>query len=420
MGKLTIVKNTGGLGRTNPNEDNWSALCMNGITVSGGAQLNTVYELNNIADAEVLGLDKAYDLANKVLVWHRIRMFFVLAPGAKLFIMLVSQATTLTQMADKTTANGLAKLLRDPKAAGKIKQAAIARNPASGYAPVSGTTCFDGDVLTDTSGTYSGALVKAQQLAEEEEGLHRPLVLFVEGRGFNGTVASALSLHSLAYNQVATIIAQDADVAALDALFAEYAAVEVLLGLAARRAVNECVGYVADGNIQNQADGIFVKPALSNNSLLSAISEADRDILDSKGFIIPQVYAGYAGVYLNDSYTCVELADDFFSIENNRVMNKAIRLAYLALVPEINKSILVDADSGNISLGDCKYFESLANLALDNMLRAQEISSYATFVNPDQNILAESELVVNLEIVPTGTARKIKAKIGFKNPFNGN
>ncbi len=419
MGKLTIIKNNGGLGRQNPSEDNWSGICMNGIAVTGGAQLNTVYELNNLGNAEALGLTKKYDITNKILVWHRLREFYRLAPGAKLFIMLVSQATTLTQMADKTTANGLVKLLRDPKPAGKIMQAYIARNPATGYTPTDGATCFDGDVLTDTSGVLSGALVKAQQLAEEEETLHRPVHIIVEGRGFNGTIAAALSLHILTFNQVSTTIAQDADVAVKDALFAKYAAGETLLGMVARRAVNECVGYVADGNIQNQADGIFVRPAISSGTLLSAISEADRDVLNTKGFIIPQVYSGYAGVYFNDSFTCVELADDYFSIENNRTINKAIRLAYIALVPQINKTVLVDPDTGNLSLGECKFFESLANNALDVMLRAQEISGYDTFVDPAQNILSESELVVDLEIVPTGVARKLKARIGFKNPFNG-
>lgn len=418
MARIEIIKGNGGLGRQAPSEDNWSGLVMNGIAVSGGAQLNAVYELNHINDAEVLGLTRAYDISEKVLVWHRIERFFRLAPDAKLFIMLVSQATTLTQMADKTTANGLAKLLRDPKAAGKIKQAAIARNPATGYIPANGNTSFDGDVLTDTAGVYSGAIVKLQQLAEEEEELFRPAVLMVEGRGYNGTTGDAVNLHTLTYGQVATTIAQDADVAAIDTLFANYASVETLLALTARRAVNECVGYVADGNIQDEADGVFVRPAISSGTLLSALPQSDRDTLDAKGYILPVIYSGYAGVYLNDSYTCIALTDDYFSIENNRTMNKAIRLAYLALVPQINKTVLVDGETGKLTVGECKYFESLANAALDTMLRAQEISAYDTFCDPEQNILSTSELQLALELVPTGVARKIKARIRFKNPFS--
>lgn len=418
MGKITITRNTGGLGRQNPSEDHWSGLVMNGVAVTGGAQLNTVYELNNLGAAEALGLTEQYDISNKVLVWHRIREFFRLAPGAKLFIMLVSQATTLTAMADKTSANGLAKLLRSPEAKGKIKQAAIARNPATGYTPASGGTSLDGDVLTESSGVFSGAIVKAQQLAEEEETLHRPVTLLVEGRGYNGTASAATDLHTVGCNLVATTIAQDADVAALDALFANYASVECLLGMAARRAVNECVGYVGDGNLQSQADGIFIKPAISSGALLASVSEADRDTLDGKGYILPQIYAGYAGVYFNDSYTCTELADDFCYIEHNRTIQKAIRAVYQNLVPEINKPVLVNPDNGQLELGVVKYFESLGTQALDTLARAQEVSGFEVYVDPAQNILATSEVVVDIAVVPTGTARKIKARIGFKNPFN--
>ena len=424
MGSITITKTNGNLGRQQPSEDAISALCMNGVAVSGNAALNTVYELNNVSDAEALGLTEAYDLANKVLVWHRIRNFFLRSPNGKLFIMLVSQATTLTQMADKTTANGLAKLLRDPKCAGLVRQAAIARNPASGYTPTSGASGLDGDVLTVTAGppdTYSGAIIKAQALAEEEETLHRPVMIFVEGRGFNGTTAAAADLHLLNCPQVAVTIAQDYDVAALDALFNGYAGVEDALGMAARRAVNESIGWVADGNLQDMAAGIYVTPALSSHQLLSAYTDVpngDFDTLEEKAYIFPKLYTQVAGVYFNSHNTCVALTNDYSNIQNNRTIQKAIRIAYKTLVPDINRTIPVDATTGKMTAAICKYFEEKVNISTSDMVKAVECSAVDCFVNPNQNVISTSKVTVKVSVTPTGTAEAIDAYIGFVNPFN--
>lgn len=419
---LNIIKTNGNLGRQAPNEDGYSALCMNGVAVSGKAALNTVYELNNLNDAEALGLDRAYDIANAVLVWHRIREFFRLAPNGKLFIMLVGQSVTLTQMALKTTVNGLAKLLRDPKCAGLVRQAAIARNPASGYSPVDGDSSLDGDVLTVAAGpVYSGAIINAQALAAEEETLKRPVTIFVEGRGFNGTTGDAIDLHLLNAGQVATTIAQDADVAALNALFANYASVECLLGMAARRAVNESVGWIADGNLQSQADGIFVRPALSSGSLLSTYSDVpngDFDTLDDKGYIFPKTETGYPGVFFNKGFTCVAETNDYSRIELNRTMQKAIRITRVTLVPEINRTIPVNATTGKMTPGICQYFEEKVENALDVMLQNGEVSGKSAYVDPNQNVISTSNVVVRISITPTGTAETITAYIGFNNPFN--
>jgi hypothetical protein len=45
-----------------------------------------------------------------------------------------------------------------------------------------------------------------------------------------------------------------------------------------------------------------------------------------------------------------------------------------------------------------------------------EISGVSAFVDPNQDILATSVLVVDLRIVPTGTNRFIKVKLGLFNP----
>jgi hypothetical protein len=327
--------------------------------------------------------------------------------------------SALTQMADKTFANGLAKLVRDPLCAGKVRQAAIARNPAAGYIPIDGDTSLDGDVLTVNNGIYSGALINAQALASEEETLHRPLIIFVEGRGFNGTTAAADNLRKLNCPQVGgAVIVQDRTVAQADPLFANYAAAETVLGLASRRAVNESIAWVADGNIQDRLQGIFTVPGISSGSALSDYTAGDLATLNGKGYIIPVVYTDYEGVYVFDSPTCIVDSDDYATVELNRTIQKAIRIAYKTLVPDINRAIPVDTQTGRMTPSICKYFEAKVDTALDIMLQNQECSAVSSYVDPNQNVISTGKVYVHVTITPTGTAREINVFIGFNNPFN--
>lgn len=411
MGQVVITRTTGGLGRRAQTEDQYSGLVMSVKTAPSGLALGTVAELDSLKDAEDLGITAAYDTADVVLAHYHISEFFRMNPNGKLFILLGDQDTeTLAVMADK--ANDFAKkLLRSPEADGKIRQVAIARNPAAAYTP----TITDG-----LDADSHAAIPKAQALAAEEETLHRPVVFIIEGRSFSGTIADLDDLRSLSADapQVCVCIGQDKDVGDVNALYAGHACVGTLLGLMSRRKVNENVGWVADGNIQSAADEAFLNPALSSNALITAYTSANFTTLDTKGYIYPKTYVGRAGVYFNDSYTCIALTDDFFSIENNRTIQKAIRLVYARLLPHVNSSVRVDPTTGKLAPSTCKYFEEEANSELKDMETDGEISGFDAWCDPDQDILSTDTLTVNIQIVPTGVARTISVPIGFSNPFN--
>ena len=42
-----------------------------------------------------------------------------------------------------------------------------------------------------------------------------------------------------------------------------------------------------------------------------------------------------------------------------------------------------------------------------------EISGYQTLIDPNQNVLSTGQIVLTVEIVPIGVARKIVINIGF-------
>ena len=99
------------LGRRNPSADMVTGSVMNAVATTTMV-LGNIYTLEKYSGGAGLGLSPEYDTTNKVLVYERLRRFFIHNPSITVYFMPVDQAVTLTQMADKDN-NYLAKLLRD-------------------------------------------------------------------------------------------------------------------------------------------------------------------------------------------------------------------------------------------------------------------------------------------------------------------
>lgn len=413
MGEIQINRTNGGLGKRNPSQD-----AISGMVISTAAYdsnlVNKVIELNSLTDAITQGITPALDTTHTTKVYAEVAEFYRIAPGVKLFLLVLNSSATLTAVADVANASNLVKLLRSQEAAGKIRQVAIGADDAV-------STSF-GDILTRTVNgqvvTHTGAVVKAQALALAEEALKRPVHIIVEGKHFTGTGTNALDLRESIWNHVSVYLGKNDNPTGT----AKNASIGTLLGMEARRKVNECVGYVGEensplgGNIADSEN--YVNPKLSSDLAISSYTDTDWTQLDNKGYIFPKTYVGVPGVFLNDSHTCAPKSDDYSTIENLRTIQKAIRTVYKALVPYINSTIKINAD-GTLPQTVCSHFQNVANVAVRKEMGAfDEISSVDSNVDPNQNLLATSEIQIEVEIIPTGVARKIIVPIGFKNPFN--
>jgi hypothetical protein len=147
----------------------------------------------------------------------------------------------------------------------------------------------------------------------------------------------------------------------------------------------------------------------------SAVTLANHNLM-KYNFLVE--VTGLPGLYFNNSHTCAGFTSDFAYIENTRTMNKARRLLYAALAPQVGSPVLVDATTGNLNPTTVKSFENVGRRALETMISNEEVSAIDVYVNPAQNILQSGELQVEFAITPVGVARKIKAVLGFVNPFN--
>ncbi|MGJ1198840.1 DUF2586 family protein [Sphingobacterium spiritivorum] len=408
LSDVKVIKANGGLGRRTPTADGVSALLTTGVAVAGKLVLGTSYKIQNAADIEALGINKAYDTANKVLLYYTISEIIRINPNVTLWLMVAPQATVMADLVDPTKTYA-AKLLADAEYT--IVQIAVSINPAEGYTP-DPSGGLDSQVLT--------AIPKAQQLALYADSVHAPVsAIGLEGKGFNGTITAATNLHTLESNKVSVIIAQDLSSEAAVS-HPSHAAIGTWLGCVSKAGVNENIGWPERFPLASKVTGSFLKAGLSGGTAISSYTGEQLDQLDDKGYIFARIIPQLPGVYFNDSHTCTVLTDDYNRAELNRTMDKAIKQIRSVLLPKLQSPLLVDEETGYLQPVTIAVFTTDAENEITNMKRAGEISGGSIYIDPAQNILTSNTLDVDVEIIPTGSAHTIRLRIGFNNPFKQN
>lgn len=393
--------------------DKTSGLITTAIAVVGKLDYGTHYVIRNLNEAAALGIDVAYDAANKVRLFHHVSEFFRIAgEGVALHLMIVEQSKTMVQLLEDD--NFAKKLINE--ADGTIRKLAVSLSPASDYTE----TNVDG-----INSDVRAAIAKAQTFAEWCYGNFRPLNIFLEGRAYSGTAASALDLKKIPDTpapKVSVVIGQDYNYAATqDAVGQKYAAIGNILGCSVKGRVNQNLGENETMNITDAGKDAFILGGLSSHTPIKDV-ESDWSILEGKGYLFPIREIGLSGLRWNNDYTCVEqIVDADGNINEHTVaygatIDKAARLIRTALLPKVKTVQPVDPNTGLLPIGVVKYFEGLGNTVFENMVAANEISEGKTTVNAASNLLTgEKALEIAFELVPYGTINKIKGVINLKN-----
>lgn len=396
---VRIVKQQG-LGRRSPNTDFISGLICGGVATDDIA-LGDIVELKSPLDAEGYGINAAYDTSNAILVYHRIKRFFKRNPSGTLYLMMVAQTTSMTDMCDITKSN-LKKMLDDKN--GIIKQAMVALNPEDNY---QGTFVggIDADVLT--------AVVKAQALADEQWDLHRPIHVFIEGYHFNGTPTNAPDLRALDAENVSVVIAADPAMSLLGDARTYYAAVEDALGFVSLAKVNENIGWVGKFNLQDLSDNTFVTAGLSSGLPLTSYNNTDIDTLHDKGYIFPRYHSNKSGVFFASAPTCTAISNDEAYVENSRTLAKGARVIREGIIDDLNAPLSLNED-GTIRADVIGAMEAKAEARLSQMQKDGEISAFDVVIDPTQKPLENNEEITMVyKLVPVGVNRAISGKISL-------
>lgn len=408
-----VIKSDGALGAKATSEENILGLVMGGVVTAGYATLGVSKKLTQPSDADDLGFDAAYDSANKVLVRYHIDEFFAENPNGVLWVMIAAQGTTLAAMCDKATAY-VQKLVSDSLK--KIKSFGVVLNPASGYTPTI-TAGIDVDV--------TNAVIKAQDLINTWATLNIFIdMAVIEGRNLSGASSTWKDLRIMASPNVHVAVLQDADIAALDALYAKHAAVGTVLGGIGVRNVEEDLGSINSVNnpnkgaanmpINDAASGRWLNPAISKGTLTNDLTAADIAALKAKGYVFADSYPEYPGVYLSGSPACTALSSDFAYGVNTRVWNKAARIVVFKLTPYTNAKVKLIG--GKISATTASSMEQDCNNSRDglgSMVAADNATAAQSKINADQDVFGTSNLDVDFAVTPYGYSRSISGKIGF-------
>lgn len=396
---VSITLSNNNLGRAAANFDGVMGAVLSGVAVGGQFALGDILgPLRSIKDVEAKGITKAYDITNKVMLWHQLNEYFNEQNGTSpIYVMPVANTVTLTEMADKDEPYAR-KLIEGTS--GIVRVVGLGRVPQSGYTP-SYTTELDDDIIA--------AITKAQELVEYERDLHRPCRILIEGRDFQGNISDLKDLRASGgpkANAVGVVIGQSAEVAGEDAAFAHYAAIGRVLGRMARIPVQRNIARVKDGPTGT------ISAALSDGTPMPNVDDADINLLHDKGYIFMLSYADLAGWYFNNDSAACPIEDDYATLSRGRTIDKATRITYITYIQEVQNDIEIDANTGKIPEAVAKGLEGIVEAAIGTQM-AGEISGVGAFVDSDQNILATDELAIEVSVVPRGMMSSIKVTLGF-------
>jgi hypothetical protein len=401
---VIINKLNGGLGRKNATDDN-KAILIIGMPITGTtAVLNTAYKLLQTTDAEALGITAAFDANESVLVHHNIDRFFGMCPDGELHLIPVAAAQTPTAIV------GLADVVTAVRDTTEPNVIAIAHHSI---------TVPDIDDHVEA--------VQAFVNAFSEENRYIDAVI-LEGIGEAEALTPVANYPDLRAKEAANVsvsIAQDPAVGSIAAAYAKYADVGTVLGGICVRQVNENLGSVDILNKPSSAKGredyplslvdtgAWASAQLSDGRGFSALSKADQKSLTDSGYIYAGSFNGYGGVFFNSSPTCVEKADDFAYIENNRTWNKAVRYVRKTLIPRVRGIVKKDPATGYIRPSTIADWNSRLNKALEVMITDNEISGFDFYINPNQTLSEDDPLSVKGQIVVDGIVFEFEVDLGL-------
>ncbi len=378
----------GAIGGLEPMDDGVCGLLMEGLTAVTDANTNevkfaigTAYMLTKLADLDALGITNTDNDANKAL-YEAVRDFYrEAAAGSKLWIMGL----------DTTGPNTIASNLEamQQAARGEIRIAVCrVREQAAAEEDIAPN---ENEIISIT-----GLVSLLQQAAEDiTENQKAPLMVIVPGDPDDDDNLAAGS-----WNRVCVVMGDGN----MDCYLA---------GRLASIPVQRSAGRVRDGAIYPTTitfDGV---------PLTNTVSET----LNELGYIVPRTFVGRAGYFWSDDKMAVVASDDYALIPRRRVIDKAARVAYTAMLNYVNEEIPVTAE-GKITAPMCKAIEASVRSAIvaqmtDEGNLATDTSDpndvgCTVYVDPDQNILATSKLLVQLRVRPYGYAKYITVVLGFQ------
>jgi hypothetical protein len=381
---LTIVRQNGNVPKSQNGQDHVSGFVayLLEADIPAAFKAEPVQAVSTIDKAEELGITADATAWSVKMLHYQLEEVFRINPSITLYVGLFSKPESMTFQELKTVQN---------YAEGAIRQMAI----------------WNGDTAPTADN-----IVKLESVADSLDTENAPLSTL-----YAPLVSNYKNLPSnLATNnpRVSVVIAQAGSGTGAELYKskdnktkATVSAIGVALGTLSKAAVHQCIAWV-----KNFPSGISM-PALGDGTLVRTIDKGELEKLDANRYLFLNNVVGVAGSYWNDSHTMDSPTSDYAAIESVRTMDKAVRGIRTYLTPELGGNVYIDPDTGKLQSYTVSHLETTANIPLEEMEKAGELSGYKAEIDAEQDVLSTSTIEVTIKNVPVGVVRKFKVKIGF-------
>lgn len=373
---LTIERQNGNIPKLLDGQDHVSGFIAYIDRVGNNFLEQPIHAISTLDEANKLKIGYGYGGWCNDMVFYQLEEIFRVNPGIRLYVGLFPKTENSTYKEIKLLQNS---------AGGAIRQIGI----------------WDGETEIATAN-----IEKIQAVAEELDAENAPVsVLYAPGVTESKALDSVLPDNC---ERVSVVIAQDGSGKAAELFYHEdnprmrsVTAIGVALGTLSKAAVHEIIAWV-----KKFPSGVSV-PALSDGALIKDFDKAELEMLDAARFLYLRNVVGVADSYWNDSYTMFDPTSDYAYIENVRTMDKAVRGIRTYLTPELGGNVYIDPDTGRLQSYTVSHLVTTANIPLENMEKAGELSGYRAEIDPEQDVLSTGTVEVVIKNVPVGVVRKI-------------
>ena len=381
---LTIVRQNGNVPKSQNGQDHVSGFVayLLEADIPAAFKAEPVQAVSTIDKAEELGITADATAWSVKMLHYQLEEVFRINPSITLYMGLFSKPESMTFQEMKTVQNYAEGAIRQmaiwngdtaPTADNIVKLEAVADSLDTENAPLS---------------TLYAPLVSNYKNLPSNLATNNPRVSVVIAQAGSGTGAE---LYKSKDNKTKATVS----------------AIGVALGTLSKAAVHQCIAWV-----KNFPSGISM-PALGDGTLVRTIDKGELEKLDTNRYLFLNNVVGVAGSYWNDSHTMDSPTSDYAAIENVRTMDKAVRGIRTYLTPELGGNVYIDPDTGKLQSYTVSHLETTANIPLEEMEKAGELSGYKAEIDAEQDVLSTGTIEVTIKNVPVGVVRKFKVKIGF-------
>lgn len=381
---LTIVRQNGNVPKSQDGQDHVSGFVayLLEADIPAAFKAEPVQAVSTIDKAEELGITADATAWSVKMLHYQLEEVFRINPSITLYVGLFSKPESMTFQELKTVQN---------YAEGAIRQMAIWNGDTAPTADNIVKLEAVADILDTENAPLStlyAPLVSNYKNLPNNLATNNPRVSVVIAQAGSGTGAE---LYKSKDNKTKATVS----------------AIGVALGTLSKAAVHQCIAWV-----KNFPSGISM-PALGDGTLVRTIDKGELEKLDTNRYLFLNNVVGVAGSYWNDSHTMDSPTSDYAAIESVRTMDKAVRGIRTYLTPELGGNVYIDPDTGKLQSYTVSHLETTANIPLEEMEKAGELSGYKAEIDAEQDVLSTSTIEVTIKNVPVGVVRKFKVKIGF-------